>query len=460
MSAIKAAAPRPFDVLVWGASGFTGQLVCRHLAQSYGYGRDVKWAMAGRDVKKLEQIRKGITKYNADCAGVPILVADAHDPQSLGSVLSQTKVVLAMVGPFSMHGSSVVEQAVEQGTHYCDITGEINWVKQMYQKHDAEAKAKGVKIVHCCGFDSIPSDLGTLMMVDHIRKVYGKATAKVYGLLGGFSGGGFSGGTVASAQAIASKSPMSELKEMMNNAYYLASMVGGPGSKGSSKPAPKSPVFIEEANTWAGPFIMEGTNARIVHMSNALAPTPYGKDFSYEEMAATGTGFRGWVGACVAGIILAFAGAVISLPPLIYLSKWFLPAPGQGPSETAMTSASWSFEFTAIAEEDESENKAAAAPIVIKGRCGDKNRDGGYWSTSRLILETGLCLAREEEGTRSGGGVMTPAAAAGLALIERLKKAGYDWEVLPLEVPSTAALAAAAAAGGEARPASQSVTRL
>lgn len=203
--------------------------------------------MAGRNREKLELIRAEISLINAACGSVPILIADAFDDDALGAMLQQTKVVISTSGPFSIWGDKVVAQAISQGSGYVDITGEVPWVKEKILQHHERAKEKGVKIIHCCGFDSIPSDLGALMLVDHIKRTMGKETEMIYGLLGP-SKGWVSGGTLASASAIISNSPLSSLREVGSNPYYLCPAT----TQGPATTSPMSPFLVRGEN---GPLL-------------------------------------------------------------------------------------------------------------------------------------------------------------------------------------------------------------
>ncbi|GAX74962.1 hypothetical protein CEUSTIGMA_g2408.t1 [Chlamydomonas eustigma] len=418
---------RPYEIVVWGATGFTGKLVCKHIAQTYQ--GNVRWAMAGRDKAKLEQLRADLTKLNVDCKDVPILVANAQDGEAIGQVLKQTKAVIAMAGPYALYGNKVLDQSLEHGTHYCDITGETPWIKKSFLKHDKLAKERGVKLVHSCGFDSIPSDLGTFMMVDYIKKQLGKKTARVTALYGE-GNGGVSGGTIASGMNIVATESASEMSYLGSNAYYLAELAGWTGS---DKPAPISPSYVAEADSWAGPFVMEGVNGRIVHLSNALVKDHYGTDFKYLEVSRTGSGMPGLLGAVALGSAMTAVGLSMALPPVASLAKTVLPAPGQGPTVEQQLSGYWKCNFYAQSEEE-----SGKPGVVVKGVCGDPKRDPGYWSTSRMVLEAGLCLAQDEGKLLAEGyaqsGVMTAAAAMGMVLVERLRAAGFTWEVTPVSL--------------------------
>uniref|UniRef100_A0A7R9Z2J5 Saccharopine dehydrogenase NADP binding domain-containing protein n=1 Tax=Chlamydomonas euryale TaxID=1486919 RepID=A0A7R9Z2J5_9CHLO len=421
-------ASRPFDVIVYGASGFTGRLVAEHLARDYQ--GSVKWAMAGRSETKLKEVRDLLAKINPKCAETPILVADAFDRDAIGSMLKQGKVVVSTAGPYARYGNMLVEQAVEQGTHYCDITGEVLWVKRSIKQHNDKAVANGTKILHCCGFDSVPSDLGTLLMVDYMKKL-GKKTDKVFNLMGKASGG-FSGGTVESGRNMMETEEMSEISASGSNAYYLAETVPGV-RKGTDKPSPKAPHKVMDVNggTWTGPFVMEAVNGRVVHWSNALAGESYGSDFKYLEAVETGKGWSGFAGAsAVAAGLGVFA--LMMAPGIRQLSKRVLPAPGEGPSEEARLKGFWNMHLTALSEE-----APGVKPTVVKGHIGDPKRDPGYWGTSRMVLEAALCLALQEKQLKEAGcregGVMSASAALGMTYVERLRQAGLTWKITEVD---------------------------
>uniref|UniRef100_A0A7S3RBG0 Saccharopine dehydrogenase NADP binding domain-containing protein n=1 Tax=Dunaliella tertiolecta TaxID=3047 RepID=A0A7S3RBG0_DUNTE len=419
-----ALAARPYQIVVWGATGFTGKLVCEHISRDYA-GK-IKWAMAGRDRQKLEKVRQELCTINPDVKDVPLLVADAKNAAEVGNMLQQTKVVLSVAGPFAKIGNEVVAQAVEQGTHYCDITGEVTWVKRNMEKYHATAAAKGVKIVHCCGYDSIPSDIGALMMADYAEKQLGKKVAKVY-TLAGTGKGGFSGGTVASGMNMMETEPQ-EMSKVARDQYYLASYHNK--QLGNDKPAPFWPTKLQEPGEWAGPFIMEGCNARVVQLSNALLSPqgPYGRDFRYTEMMAGGEGWGGFIKASLISGIMAVGGLALSTSLGMALFKKLVPNPGEGPSLELQRTGFWSHKIVGVTEEPNGQQGT-----VFTGECGDK-RDPGYWSTSRMVLESALCLALDDEAIKQSGkcrdgGVLTPASAMGLVLMERLKAAGLKFTV-------------------------------
>ncbi|KAI8468795.1 MAG: Saccharopine dehydrogenase-domain-containing protein [Monoraphidium minutum] len=414
------AAAKKYDVVVFGAAGFTGRLVCEHIAKDY-QGK-VRWAMAGRDRGKLEQIKRNLAEINRDVEAVPLIIADAYDYPSLASMAQSTSVVINVAGPYAKYGDKVVEASVAEGAHYCDLTGEVNWVKRMIARHHETAKDKGVKVVHCCGYDSIPFDIGTLLVTDHIRRELGKGTSQVYGLVED-ARGGVSGGTIASAFNMAVAEDPSDVRSAMGNKYYLCP----PGESGTDASGWRAmaPVWNPFSGKWMAPFVMEAINARVVHRSNALAPTKYGTDFKYREAISTAS--LG-VAALVSGFMLA-GGAVLGVGPLRSLAARYLPKPGEGPTREAMFNGYWKHAAIGLTEE-----APGVEPQVVVAKCSDPSRDGGYWGTARMLLEAGLCLALDAGKTREAGclqgGVLTPATAMGLVLAGRLREAGIAFDIV------------------------------
>lgn len=415
-----AAAARAFDVVVYGASGFTGRLVCEHISQAY-QGK-VRWAMAGRDRAKLETIRSGLAESNPAVEAVPLIVADAFDLPSLTTMAQKTAVVINVAGPYAKYGDKVVEASVEGGAHYCDLTGEVNWIKRMIDRHHEEAARKGVKVVHCCGYDSVPFDIGALVVADHIRTKLGKGTSQIFGLVKD-ARGGVSGGTIASAMNMAEAEDRADVRAAMGDKYYLCPAGTRGGDRGSAREL--LPQWNAVDGAWMAPFVMEAINARIVHRSNALAPQPYGSDFKYREAVSTHSLA---VASLVSGFIVA-AGAVMGLSPLRRVASRFLPQPGEGPSRDLMLNGYWKHAAIGLTEEP-----PGTEPQVVVAHCSDPHRDGGYWGTARMLLEAGLCLALDGERCKEAGylqgGVLTPATAMGLVLADRLRAAGITFDVV------------------------------
>ncbi len=388
-----------FDLVLWGASGFTGRLTANYLAKHAG---DTKWAIAGRNKAKLEGLG----------FDVPILVGDSHDETSLDAIVKQTKVLCTTVGPYTKYGTPLVAACAKAGINYCDLTGETNWMMgTVRQFHDA-AKASGARIVHTCGFDSIPSDLGVLMMHEHAA-ANGEALAEVRYYVDHMSGA-VSGGTVASMLSVAERLNDKDVRRALADPYALNPEGAHRGTDGRDLFGAR---YDAEADRWTGPFIMAGVNTRVVRRSNALADFKYGKDFRYSEVTNTGRGAKGWFRATTLATGLgAFAGAIAIAPTRWLLKNTVLPKPGQGPNKAQREAGS--FQITLRAK--------TQSGGEFKGKVTGE-QDPGYGETAKMLSQSALCLAHDE--LPSGGGVLTPATAMGTTLIERLKKAGMGFEI-------------------------------
>lgn len=384
---------RELDLIVYGATGFTGRLVAEYLSQRYGDG-SVKWAMAGRSLSKLEQVRGEIGAPPE----TPLITANADDPASLRALVNQAKVVISTVGPYQLYGSDLVAACVEAGTGYVDLCGEPNWMHDMIAAHDAAAKASGARIVFSCGFDSIPFDLGVWTVQQAAKAKFGNAAPRVKGRVRKMQGT-FSGGTFASgkATALAAAKDPSVLK-LLVNPFALT-----PGFAGPSQPKGVLPEYDEAVGAWVAPFVMAAINTKNVHRTNFLAGHPYGADFRYDEMmVAPGLGDIG----------RAAAEAIAKLNPM---SADKGPAPGEGPSRAEREAGFYEIDF--IAEMPSGERLTATVT-------GD--RDPGYGSTSKMIAEAALCLLNHD----SAGGVWTPGALMAEPLIKRLEaNAGVKFSV-------------------------------
>ncbi|WOH78622.1 saccharopine dehydrogenase NADP-binding domain-containing protein [Bradyrhizobium sp. BEA-2-5] len=384
-----------FDIVVYGATGFTGQLVAEYLAAHYR-NSSLKWAMAGRSKDKLASVRDAIGAP----ADTPLIVADAGDAGSLKAMLAQTKSVVSTVGPYQLYGNELIAACVESGTDYFDLCGEPVWMRQMIDKYEAAAKASGARIVFSCGYDSVPFELGTFFVQEEARRVFGAPTARVKGRVRDMRGT-LSGGTAASAKATfdAVAKDLS-LVAILNNPFALT-----PGFEGPKQPRGSKPAYEEDLQSWAAPFMMALINTRNVHRSNMLMGFPYGKDFVYDEMVLTGPGEKGEANA---KRVMA-ANAEKTGPNA--------PKPGEGPSKEERENGLFDLLYVAIAPDGRQ---------VRAGVTGD--RDPGYGSTSKMISECAICLLRD--ATDVPGGFWTPGAAMQHKLIKRLvDHAGLTFEV-------------------------------
>ncbi|HZF51761.1 MAG TPA: saccharopine dehydrogenase NADP-binding domain-containing protein [Polyangiaceae bacterium] len=414
--------PKPtktdLELIVWGATGFTGRLVAEHLARTQDAHR-ARWALAGRDRDKLEQIRGSLASLHPSCAELPILLGDARDAASLDALVARTRVILTAVGPYSRYGSALVAACARSGTDYCDLTGEVHWMRKMIDAHHAEARESGARIVHTCGFDSIPSDLGVLMLQEHMREQHGSRCDRVR-LYVTKMRGGFSGGTVASAlQTMDDVQADPSLRQVLGDPHALDPE---PGRSRLEEKDQLGVRYNEELGQWTGPFMMSAVNTRVVRRSNALLGHPWGRDFLYSEVSAYGPGPRGLL---TAGIVTAGLGSflVLSSVPVLrrQLERRVLPAPGEGPS--AEERERGHFEMKLVGE---GTSARTGRPATLTGKVSGSG-DPGYAATARMLSEAALCLAFDD--LPAEGGVLTPATSMGMRLVERLRRGGMTFEV-------------------------------
>jgi short subunit dehydrogenase-like uncharacterized protein len=311
------------------------------------------------------------------------------------------------VGPYALYGSALVQACATAGTHYCDLTGEVYWMQQMIARHQATAVASGARMVHTCGFDSIPSDLGTLFLQQAMQAQYGVPAKQVKLRVKRFSGA-FSGGTVASMINMMEEAGRDKtLRKVMADPYALVPE-GSP--RGSDRNDQTGAIYDEDFKRWTLPFIMAAINTRVVRRSNALMNFAYGKDFQYDE-AMLAPGHQGRVAAKLSALAMTAGTVSLAIPPLRALAKKFLPAPGEGPTQAQREKGFFDIYLYGVHPEDRSCDLLARVT-------GD--RDPGYGSTCKMLGEAAVCLAREE--LDCGGGFWTPASAMGNTLIARLEE--------------------------------------
>ncbi len=406
---------REFDVVVWGATGFTGMLVAEYLAERYGVGGTLRWALAGRNEAKLETVRRDLAASCADAASLPLLLADAGDPASLEALTARTRVVCTTVGPYAQYGSELVAACVARGTHYCDLTGEVHWMRRMIDAHHAGAARRGARIVHTCGFDSVPSDLGVHWLQREMRARHGVPCVAVKYRASAFKGG-FSGGTVASMLNMFEEAETdSSIRTILDDPYAL-NPAGVP--RGLDGPEKTLPEYDPDFAAWVTPFVMAMINTKVVRRSNALLDFAYGADFRYDEGTLIPYGQLGFPLAAAIASGSSLFNAATAVRPLRDAIARFLPKPGDGPDQR--TRESGYFEILLLGRHPDD----AGANLRLKVR-GD--RDPGYGSTAKMLGEAAACLALDNLSTPCG--VLTPAVAMGDALLDRLQaNAGVTFE--------------------------------
>ncbi|MEX0280751.1 MAG: trans-acting enoyl reductase family protein [Arenibacterium sp.] len=381
-----------FDVIIYGASGFTGKLVAEYLNRTYP---DRPWAMAGRNVDKLALVR--------DELGLPgdtsLIEADASDPESLDTMAKRGAVIITTVGPYQLYGEPLVAACVRNGTDYVDLSGEPPFMWEMIENYDAQARETGARIVHSCGFDSVPFDMGVFFLQEAAREKFGAplkdVKCRVRGMAGTASGGTAASGAETMKRA---KSDPAVFQRLMSP-FALT-----PGFEGAKQPTGHKPYEDTDFGVWVAPFFMATINTKNVHRSNMLMGHSYGEDFTYEEMMFTGKGEK--------GAALAEQVAKTDIAAMSAKLK-----PGDGPSKEERDNGSYDLMFTGV---------SANGERMIAGVKGD--RDPGYGSTSKMISECAMCLLEEARGVP--GGVLTPAPVFGKAIIDRLQKnAGLSFEI-------------------------------
>ena len=404
---------RRFDVVVYGATGFTGTLVAEYLLRQYGVGGDLNWAIAGRSAGKLANVRACL---GADAASLRTIVVDSTDSAALASMARDTRVVLTTVGPYALYGSKLVAACVAAGTSYCDLAGEVQWIRRMIDAHHERARETGARIVHCCGFDSIPMDIGVHFLQKTAFDAHG-AFCKSIALYVKATKGTASGGTLASMVNVVEEARADrEVARVLANPYALNPEGERQGPDG---PDQRQVVRDDDVGSWTAPFVMAGVNTRVVRRSHALAGYPWGKDFRYREAVLTGRGIGGRlkgtaVTAALAGLVLGVSLA----PTRKLLTRFVLPGPGEGPDREMRETGF--FNLMQL-------GKLPDGQAIRTRITGD--RDPGYGSTSKMLAEAAVCLAKD--GPESPGGVLTPAAAMGDALLDRLRRnAGLTFDVV------------------------------
>ncbi len=384
---------KSFDVVIYGATGFTGKLVVEYMQEKYGNDEDISWAIAGRSKEKLIAVSEDL-KVGSN---VPHLLVDSNDTDSIVSMVQQAKCVLTTVGPYQLYGANILQQCVIHGVDYVDLCGEPGWMHEMINEHAEQAKETGARIVFSCGFDSIPFDLGVYFLQKEVIARHGQPASNVRGRVRAMNGE-FSGGTAASLGAtMASLKEKPELFEVLVNPFALSNGFTGPEQAQDSKP-----IYDDKLETWVAPFFMAPINTKNVHRSNALMDHLYGEDFCYNEMWIQGPGEEGKTAAEFVGSMNPLADA---------------PAPGEGPSKESRDNGNYDVLFCADLADGSTLHAAVSGDM-----------DPGYGSTSKMIAESAICLVKE--CPHLIGGIYTPAPAMGEKLIARLQaNAGLDFRL-------------------------------
>jgi short subunit dehydrogenase-like uncharacterized protein len=365
--------------------------------------------MAGRSIEKLEMIRANLGEA---AESLDVLAVDATDDASLRRMCDQANVVVSTVGPYALYGEPLIKVCAESGTDYCDLTGEVQWIRKMIVRYESTARASGARIIHCCGFDSIPSDLGVWFLQQESRASFGQVCSRVK-LRVKAARGGVSGGTIASLMNVLKESDADpEIRRQLANPYSLCMDAS---DQGVMQPSGNDIMFDTDFTSWTAPFVMSSINTRIVHRTNAILGHPYGSNFVYDESILTGRGVRGWCRATASkfGLGLALLGPVRRM-----LARCLLPKPGQGPTPLQQQQGFFDIRLFGRTESGQT------LRVKVTG-----DRDPGYGSTAKMLGESAICLARDVSHDDCPGGFWTPASALGTRLLSRLRSsAGVTFE--------------------------------
>jgi short subunit dehydrogenase-like uncharacterized protein len=407
--------PPKFDIIIFGATSFVGQILTRYMFTQYGVEGEFKWAIAGRSQNKLNELKLslGTTGENLD-----VLVADAADEVSLHALCASTRVIISTVGPYALYGESLVKTCVTLGTDYCDLTGEVQWIAKMLERYEDMAKISGARIVNSCGFDSVPSDLGVYFLQQHAKQKFGQTCSSIKMRVKKMKGAA-SGGTIASMTNIFKEVASNPaLRKTLANPYAIC-----PANHGNSvrQNNMNRPQFDNDFNSWVAPFVMAVINTRIVHRSNALVEDGYSQHFDYNEAMLTGKGLMGSGIAAGVGVGLgSFAMAAVIPATRWAMEKFILPKPGEGPSLEAQEKGFYDLRFYGKTDNGQ------------EIRCkvtGDQ--DPGYGSTAKMLGQAAACLAQDISKDEVEGGFWTPASIFGGKLITRLEsRAGVTFEII------------------------------
>jgi short subunit dehydrogenase-like uncharacterized protein len=403
--------PPTYDIVLYGATSFTGRLVADYLARNQPPA--LRWAIAGRSQARLADLKSELLRTAPALSALDVLVADSGDAPALGDIARRTRVVCTTVGPYLRHGLPLARACAENGTSYCDLAGEVPFIRRSIDENQARAQATGARIVHSAGFDSIPSDLGVLLLHEAFR-ARGKALASA-ALFCGPMKGGPSGGTIASMlELLDAASRDRDLRRLAGDPYALLPDRGR--DRGPDGPDQRSVRYEPRIGQWTGPFVMAAINTRIVRRSNALLDFAYGRGFAYSEAMSFGRGPRGLARAVSVTAALGGLLGVGSLAAGRKLLARLLPAPGQGPSQAARDAGF--FKVRIVGEGD-----GLRLDARVEG-----TSDPGYGETSKMLGEAAMCLALDADALPRRYGVLTPASAMGTRLVERLRAAGMTFE--------------------------------
>ncbi|MHB8720199.1 MAG: saccharopine dehydrogenase family protein [Steroidobacteraceae bacterium] len=405
-----------YDLVAFGATSFVGKILCRYLWEEFGAQGEMKWGAAGRSKVKLEELRSSLGDKGR---ALPLVVADAADEASLRMLCASTRVVVSTVGPYALYGEPLVKACAESGTDYCDLSGEVQWIRRMLQRYEVTARKSGARVVHCCGFDSIPSDLGVHFLQRQALRQLGAPCTRVK-MRVKVMRGELSGGTIASLMNVVKEAAADPaLRKELADPYSLCPAGSAPRVR---QPDVRSAQFDADFGAWVAPFVMSGINTRLVQRTNALKEQAYGAGFTYDEALLMGRGLKGrFAASAMAAGLSGFMLAAAIRPARAALERFVLPKPGEGPSPEAQRAGSFDLRFLGT---------SADGRQIRTKVTGD--RDPGYGSTAKMLGQAAACLALDIDKVATPGGFWTPATIFGDRLIQRLTAhSGLTFDLVP-----------------------------
>ena len=406
------------DLIVFGATGFTGKLVIEYLIKNYGTkNQKFTWAIAGRDKAKLEELKQSFIGIDSQSVNIETYVADSFNSQSLDILTSSCRIIISTVGPYLKYGLPLVESCVKNHTNYCDLTGEVPFIRESIDLFHEKALNNKCRVIHSCGFDSIPSDLGVLLLQKNSLEKFNKVCEKVNLYVRSIKGG-VSGGTISS---------MINIKKYIHSHPDKRNVLKSPYSlnpidkinNSTRQPVLKSVRWDNSFNKWTSPFLMSGVNTRVVQRTNAIAEFSYGKNFRYNEVSSFDSGLNGFLKAFNMLMILFFLQLSLRTNLLIWIfKKTIFPKPGEGPSKHKMKNGFFKMKIIGFI------NKIRKNSVTVTG-----DSDPGYSATAKMLTESAICILLNENKIPKKYGVLTPASGIGLILIERLKEKGISFTI-------------------------------
>ena len=404
---------RQYDLIVMGATGFTGKLVVEYLLKTYGINNpEFSWAIAARDNEKLNSLKESLVDIDNKSIEIPVILADSHDKKSLDNMTSICRIVISTVGPYLKYGHLLIQSCAKNGTHYCDLTGEVPFIKESIDQVDQIAKQNNCRIIHSCGFDSVPSDIGVLLLQKEAIKRFGEACNKITLYVHGM-GGGFSGGTIDSGVHVHKYvKDKPHLQKVLQDPFSLVPDHGK--NKTLNSPSLRSVKWDSNVERWICPFVMAGINTKIVRRSNGIMNNDYGDDFQYNEVYSFTKGLFGFLKALSMTLSLAVTIFFMKYKfSLNILKKFFFPSPGQGPSKKERDNGFFKLRLVGYTK------KHKKISLFISG-----DSDPGYSATAKMITESALSIILDEKYLPETAGVLTPASGIGEIIEKRLKLNG------------------------------------